>query len=154
MAHFAHVKNGIVQRVIIADQDFIDAGYVGDPKEWIQTSINTIGNIHYDQNGKPDGGIALRGNFAGPGYIYDKENDVFYQPKPYPSWVLNKDVWLWEAPIPFLFDLIKDLPLGNIEKIWNEQELTWYCKFWPTDISLPESEYKYNKENNEWKKII
>jgi hypothetical protein len=43
MSHFAQVKNGIVTGVIVAEQDFIDSGLVGDPKEWIQTSYNTRG---------------------------------------------------------------------------------------------------------------
>ena len=104
MAHFAHIVNGVVDRVIVAEQDFIDAGHAGDPSEWIQTSYNTRGNIHYGQDNKPDSGVAVRGNYAGIGYIYDIENDVFYTPRPYSSWILNNKTWLWEAPIPYPTD--------------------------------------------------
>ena len=54
----------------------------------------------YDpETGKPDGGEALRGNFAKIGHIYDAKNDVFYDNQPYPSWVLNQETWTWEAPV-------------------------------------------------------
>jgi hypothetical protein len=92
MSHFAHVTNGIVDQVIVAEQDFIDSGAVGDASEWIQTSYNTIGNKHVA------GGTPLRGNYAGIGSIYDAVNDVFYAPQPYPSWLLSAD-YLWEAPV-------------------------------------------------------
>ena len=117
MAHFAKVINGIVEQVIVADQDFIDSGLVGDSFLWIQTSYNTHNNLHYGQDEQPDGGIALRGNYAGIGYIYDKTNDVFYPQKPYNSWTLNQTTWNWEAPIPY--------PTDNNFYIWNEETLTW-----------------------------
>ena len=82
--HFAEIdKNNIVKRVIVAEQDFIDSGAVGDSANWIQTSYNTRGGIHYTPDSdEPDGGIALRKNFAGIGYIYDSDKDAFYQPQP------------------------------------------------------------------------
>ena len=41
MAHYARVENGIVTQVIVADQEFIESGALGDPAQWIQTSYNT-----------------------------------------------------------------------------------------------------------------
>jgi hypothetical protein len=80
MSHFAKVENNIVTQVIVAEQDVIDSGLFGDPKSWIQTSYNTRGGVHYGQDGKPDGGIALRGTFAGIGYSYDAVKDIFIAP--------------------------------------------------------------------------
>ena len=96
MSHFAQLKNGIVQQVIVAEQDFIDT--LPDKEDWIQTSYNTKGNVHYGPDGQPDGGIALRGNFAGIGFIYDAEHDVFYEPPPPndPNPRLNTSTWLWD----------------------------------------------------------
>ena len=108
MSHFAQVVNGIVQRVIVADEDFIKTRL--NPSEWIQTSYNTFGNKHPE--GRP-----LRGNYAGIGYTYDKENDVFYEPKPHPSWILNKSTWLWEAPTP--------KPNDGKSYYWDEESLSW-----------------------------
>lgn len=114
MSHFAKIENGIVQQVIVAEQDFIDTL----EGQWVQTSYNTRGGIHYAPNSwESDGGIALRGNYAGIGYIYDAENDVFYEPAPYKSWILNQSTWLWEPPIP--------IPQDNKEYKWNEELLTW-----------------------------
>lgn len=114
MSHFAEVSNGVVIQVIVATQDFINS--LPNAFSWIQTSYNTKGGIHYGPDRNPDGGVALRGNYAGIGYIYDAKNDVFYQPQPYPSWTLNKDIWLWEAPIPS--------PTGALYR-WDEPTKTW-----------------------------
>lgn len=115
MAHFAKVENGKVVQVIVAEQDFIDSGVVGHG--WVQTSYNTRGNVHYGQDGQPDGGIALRGNYAGIGYVYDAANDVFYAPQPFPSWILNNQTWLWESPVPY--------PDDNKLYRWDEDTTSW-----------------------------
>jgi hypothetical protein len=97
MAHFAKIENNIVTTVIVAEQEFIDT----QAGTWVQTSYNTRGNVHYGQDGEPDGGVALRGNYAGIGYTYDTDNDVFYAPKPYGSWTLGTNSWLWNPPITY-----------------------------------------------------
>jgi hypothetical protein len=117
MAHFAHITNGIVDQVIVADQDFIDSGAVGDASEWIQTSYNTRGNVHYGQDGQPDGGVALRGNYAGIGYSYNAQSDVFYPPQPYVSWVLSPYTVQWEAPTP--------MPTDGKNYNWDEATTSW-----------------------------
>ena len=94
MSHFAKIENNIVTTVIVAEQEFIDT----QDGTWVQTSYNTYGNVHYGRDGNADGGVALRGNYAGIGYTYDATNDVFYPPKPYASWTLTNK-WLWVAPI-------------------------------------------------------
>ena len=96
MSHYAKIENGIVTQVIVAEQDVIDSEVFGNG--WIQTSYNTRGGIHYGQDGQPDGGNALRANYAGIGYTYDATNDVFYAPKPKDNAVLNTTTWLWEIP--------------------------------------------------------
>ena len=111
MAHFAEVVNGIVRRVIVAEQDFIDSGAVGIPSRWVQTSYNTYGGVH------KLGETPLRKNYAGIGYTYDNQRDAFIPPKPYPSWNLNENSCLWESPIPYPSD-------GNQYK-WDETTQTW-----------------------------
>ncbi len=117
MSHFAKIENSIVTQVIVAEQEFINTGAVGDPASWIQTSYNTRGGIHYGADGKPDGGQALRKNYAGIGWIYDARRDAFYEPQPYPSWILNETTCIWEPPVPCPQD----------EKIysWDESSLSW-----------------------------
>lgn len=117
MSHFAKVVNGIVTDVIVADQDFINSGVVGDYSIWKQTSYNTRGNVHYGQDGQPDGGVALRANYATIGCIYDVVHDVFYPPKMYNSWVINESTWTWEAPVAEPDD-------GKLHA-WNEETLSW-----------------------------
>ena len=118
MSHYAKVLNGIVQQVIVAEADFFTTFIDTSPGEWIQTSYNTRGNVHYAPNSNtPDGGEALRGNYASIGYNYDKKNDVFYAPQPFPSWTLNTATWLWEPPIPN--------PGSDKSYRWDEDTKTW-----------------------------
>lgn len=120
MSHFAKIENGIVTEVIVAEQDFIDSGVVGDPNLWVQTSYNTRGGVHYDPvTNQPDGGVALRKNYAAIGFTYDPVRDAFIPPKPsMESWVLNEDTCLWEPPIP--------RPVSTtIKYIWDESTVSW-----------------------------
>ena len=117
MSHFAKVLNGVVTEVIVAEQDFINSGLVGPASEWVQTSYNTRGGVHYGEDGQPDGGTALRGNYAGIGYTYDSTHDVFYAPQPYPSWTLNNTTWMWEPPVPY--------PTDDKMYQWNEEDRNW-----------------------------
>jgi hypothetical protein len=97
MAHFAKVENGLVVQVIVAEQDFISTGALGDPASFVQTSYNTRGNVHYDQNGNVDA-EGVRGNYAGIGYTYDATNDVFVAPQPSADHILDTDTWTWWNP--------------------------------------------------------
>jgi hypothetical protein len=110
MAHFAKVEDGIVTQVIVAEQDVIDSGLFGDPATWVQTSYNTHGGRHPE--GRP-----LRKNYAGVGYIYDAERDAFYTPQPYPSWTLNEETCMWDAPTP--------RPQDGKAYDWDEESLSW-----------------------------
>jgi hypothetical protein len=95
MSHFAKVLDGKVIQVIVAEVDFFNNFVDTSPGEWIQTSYNTFNNQHRL------GGTPLRGNFAGIGYTYDKTNDVFYPPQPFPSWSLDESIWNWLPPVPY-----------------------------------------------------
>ena len=101
MSHFAEVNSdGIVQRVIVAEQDFINSGAVGDSFLWVQCSYNNN----------------FRKQYAGKGYKYDKANDVFIAPQPYPSWTLdsNHD---WVPPTA--------MPTDGKRYTWDEANTTW-----------------------------
>jgi hypothetical protein len=117
MSHFAKVENGIVTEVIVADQEVIDSGLFGDPSSWVQTSYNTLANVHYGPDRKPDGGVPLRGNYALMGSTYDQENDVFYAQPVFPSWKLNRTTWSWEAPTPY--------PADDKNYYWDEPTTSW-----------------------------
>lgn len=116
MSHYAQVINGIVQQVIVAEQDFIDR-IKDDNSEWIQTSYNTRGNLHYGQDGLPDGGTPLRGNYAGRGFIYDKDTDLFLCPRPFPSWTIDVNTATWQPPVAY--------PADGKEYTWDETTQSW-----------------------------
>lgn len=118
MAHFAKVQDGIVTQVIVAEPEFFDTFVDSSPGEWIQTSYNTRGGVHYAPNSnEPDGGVALRKNYAGIGFTYDKDRDAFIPPQPYASWTLDESSCLWEAPVP--------MPADNNAYAWNEETQSW-----------------------------
>ena len=139
MAHFAKLGlNGTVLQVLTLNNgDMLNADGVEDEtvgqqylekhnnwpaQMWIQTSYNTSGNTH------SGGGTALRGNYAGIGYTWDEDNQIFWSKKPYPSWVKNLSTASWNSPIG-------DAPNLTAEQIadtnndytydWNESGQSW-----------------------------
>ena len=120
MAHFAQIDdNNTVTQVIVVEQDVINTGLFGDPSRWIQTSYNTRGGVHYGADGEPDGGVALRKNYAGIGYSYDPALDAFIPPKPYASWTLNEGTCYWEPPVP------QPAAQDGVYYTWNEETQSW-----------------------------
>lgn len=127
MAHFAKIQNGIVTNVIVAEAEFFDTFIDSSPGEWIQTSFNVKGGIYYDPaTGLPvaDQAAALannparnRKNYAGIGYTYDAQKDVFIPPKPLASFVLNEQTCLWEPPVP--------MPNDGKYYYWDEPTVSW-----------------------------
>jgi hypothetical protein len=106
MSHWAEIdENSKVIRVLVGDNNDPagDEGYqwlidnLGGT--WIKTSYN--GNI--------------RGTFAGVGYFYDEEEDIFIAPQPYPSW--NRVGSFWEAPVAY--------PQDGKRYEWNEEMGSW-----------------------------
>lgn len=122
MGHYARVdQNNIVQEVVTAHLDVVESGELGDPAAWIKTSYNTRGGVHYEPNSSdpsPDQSKSLRKNYAGVGFTYDPILDAFIPPKPFPSWVLDEQTCLWNAPIPYPGDLTHPY-------LWDEDTESW-----------------------------
>ena len=101
--------NGVEQETI--GVQFLRTLYNEPEAIWKKTSYNTHGGVHNN------GGTPFRKNHAGIGYTYDSQLDAFIPPKPYNSWILNEDICLWEAPMPYPND-------GN-QYTWNEETQSW-----------------------------
>ena len=112
MAHFAKLgANGKIISVLTLDnkdmqdhegkevegigQQYLELHNNWPAQMWIQTSYNTSRNTH--RSG--DNSKALRGNYAGIGYEWDEDNNIFWPKKPYPSWVKNTTTAQWNSPI-------------------------------------------------------
>jgi len=120
MGHFAKVQDGVVTQVIVAEPEFFDTFVDSSPGQWIQTSYNTRGGVHYQPNTNTpsdDQTNALRKNYAGIGFTYDSTRDAFIPPQPFASWTLNETSCLWEAPVAYPED-------GNIYR-WDEDTTNW-----------------------------
>lgn len=105
MAHWAELdENNLVTRVIVTDNNDPagDEGY-----SWIMDNLGgTWVQTSYNNN--------FRKQFAGVGFTYDADADVFIAIQPYPSWTLDSD-HNWVAPVP--------MPDGNYR--WDEKSLSW-----------------------------
>jgi hypothetical protein len=118
MAHYAKVKDGVVTQVIVAEAEFFDTFVDNEPGEWIQTSYNTRGGVHYNpETNEPDDGTPLRKNYAGIGFTYDRDRDAFIPPQPFASWTLNDTSCLWEAPVEY--------PTDGQMYTWDEDTTNW-----------------------------
>jgi len=124
MSHFAKLdSNNIVIFVTVGRQE--DDGREQELRDrtgdvYRQTSYNTRGGVHYDPaTGEPstEQSKAYRKNYAGIGYTYDEARDAFIPPQPFPSWVLNEDTCLWDAPLPYPGD-------GKMYQ-WSEDDQLW-----------------------------
>ena len=127
MAHFARIKNGVV--------DFVTAGRDEDENRedelahdgyiYRRTSYNTRGGVHYGSDGQPsaDQSKAFRKNYAGLGYTYDSERNAFIPPKPFASWILNEDSCLWDAPVAMPADSGPGEPPKRYT--WDEATTSW-----------------------------
>ena len=129
MAHYALLdENDIVVNVITGiDEDNLPEGIVSWEEYYgnfhglrcLRTSYNTQNNEHIY------GGTPFRGNYAGIGYLYLNEHDIFVPPKYYNSWILDLEMAVWVAPIPY--------PNDENKYYWNEEAQSW-------DIYIPEEE--------------
>ena len=104
MSYFAKVLDGQVKQTIVATREYMENRFVDDsPGHWIEYF--------------KDGGSRV--NPASIGGTYNSEHDVFINPKPYESWILNETTWEWECPVA--------LPEDGLEVpyIWNEETQSW-----------------------------
>ena len=144
MAHFAKIGlNGKVLQVLTLDNsDMLNADGVEDEtvgqqwlerhnnwpaQMWIQTSYNTAGNKH----NSGDNSKAFRGNYAGIGYTWDEDNNIFWSPKPYPSWEKDIATASWKSPI------------GNAPALTAEQTSQ-------NEADTHEWHYAWNEDNQSW----
>ena len=140
MAHFAKLgANGKVIQVLTMDNDkMLNADGVEDEavgqqwlerhnnwpaQMWIQTSYNTSQNKH----SSGDDSKAFRGNYAGIGFEWDEDNQIFWSKKPYASWVKNTADASWHSPIG-------DAPALTAEKI-SQNEAGTHSWFYSWDES-------------------
>lgn len=124
MAHYAYLDEHNVVTNVIVGKDETDTSH--DWEQYygaLRTSRNTIGGIHYDaQSGEPsqDQSKAYRFNYACIGGSFNPDfgpDGAFISPQPYPSWVLNPDTALWDAPVP--------MPTDGGPWAWDEDTLSW-----------------------------
>jgi len=137
MAHFAKISenNEVLQVLVVDDKDLLNSNQQEDESVgqtylethnnwpahlWIQTSYNTINNTHI--NGK----TPLRGNYAGIGYTWDEDNQIFWPIKSYASWVKHIASASWKSPLgdaPALTEEQTSQNEANTHRwfyVWNE----------------------------------
>jgi hypothetical protein len=110
MAHYAFLnkKNVVTEVIVGVDENELIEGL--SPEEW-------YGKFRKQVCKRTSYNGSIRKNYASIGSIYNEELDAFIWPKPFDSWILNKDTCQWEAPIPN--------PANGLDFFWNETELDW-----------------------------
>ena len=144
MAHFAKLgaNSKVIQVLTLDNKDMLNADGVEDetvgqqylqqhnnwPAEmWIQTSYNTYQNKHTSG----DDSKALRGNYAGIGFTWDEDDQIFWPKKPYASWVKNTSDARWQSPIGDAPALTDEQTSQNEAQThawvykWNEANQSW-----------------------------
>ena len=144
MAHFAKINddNEVLNVLVLDDANMLDSDNKEDESigqqylethnnwpanQWIQTSFNTSQNTH----SSGDNSKAFRGNYAGIGYVWDATNNIFWQPKPYPSWVKDTTTASWKSPIGDAPALTAEQTSQNEVEThlwgyqWNEDNQSW-----------------------------
>tara|TARA_R110000772_G_scaffold82216_1_gene174482 strand:+ start:179 stop:628 length:450 start_codon:yes stop_codon:yes gene_type:complete len=144
MAHFAKLgaNSKVIQVLTLNNGDMLNADGIEDEtvgqqylethnnwtaQMWIQTSYNTSGNTH----SSGDNTKAFRGNYAGIGYTWDEDNEIFWSKKLYPSWVKDLATASWKSPIgdaPALTDAQTAENTTGTHKwsyVWNEENQSW-----------------------------
>jgi hypothetical protein len=98
MAHFAELGAGtlVVRVVVVANCECEDADGIEQERLGVSFCERHLGGrwIQTSYNGR------IRGRYAGVGFSYDEERDVFIPPKPYPSWVFDETSCDWVSPLP------------------------------------------------------
>ena len=144
MAHFAKIgMNGKVIQVLTMDneemkddqgneveakgQEWLERHNNWPKQMWIQTSYNTSQNKH----SSGDDSKAFRGNYAGIGYEWDEDNNIFWPKKPFASWVKDTATASWKSPIGDAPALTADQETQNEagthrwQYVWNEDGQSW-----------------------------
>ena len=118
MAHYALLndKNIVVQVIVGKDESEGDGIWESFYKAETgltckRTSYNTYGGVHRE------GGTPFRKNYASVGFCYDPTFDAFIPPKPFPSWKLNYDTFLWDTPV--------EKPTDGKIYHWDENNVQW-----------------------------
>ncbi len=117
MAHFAKLnENNIVTEVVVVNNDILlevdGTESENKGKTFLNLVFGTSNWVKTSYNGN------FRKQFAGVGYTYDSNNNVFISPKPFESWTLDEN-FDWQPPvnIPSDFD--------GINYLWNEKNQNW-----------------------------
>lgn len=115
MAHFAELdsNNTVLRVIVVNNNDILDSN--GQESE--EVGINFCKGLFGGEWKQTSYNANFRKNYAGIGYTYDGVLDAFIPPQPYPSWVLNQETCLWEAPVPMPDD-------GQLYG-WDEATQSW-----------------------------
>jgi hypothetical protein len=116
MAHFAKLdENNVVFEVHVVNNNELLQDGVESEAKGIQFLINWSGG--YTNWKQTSYNQRIRKNFAGIGYTYDLARDAFIPPQPFPSWVLNEETCLWDAPVA--------IPTDGQRYYWDEATTSW-----------------------------
>ena len=125
MAHYAlinsdnivvQVISGVDENIIQTDLDGTQVGGTSQAWEQFYASRPCFEGLTCKRTSRSG---KIRVNFAGIGYKYDHDFDVFIAPQPYPSWKLNYTTYQWKAPVA-MPDKVE-----GFRWVWSEYNKEW-----------------------------
>ena len=124
MAHFAELNsNNTVLRVLVVDNEVLkDEAGIEHEQKGVDFLQNLFGPDTIWKQTSYTG--SFRARYAGIGYWFNPELNIFIPPKPYPSWILDVNIADWVAPTPRP-SLTPDQEEAGMYYIWNEEFLRW-----------------------------
>ena len=108
MAHYAFLDNENIVTEVIVGIDETETIEGLTPEEWYGNFRGQVcKRTSYNNN--------IRGIYAGIGYSYNSDEDIFISPQPFLSWIRSGSSW--NPPTP--------MPTDDKRYTWDEPSLTW-----------------------------
>ena len=94
MAHYAFIDDeNVVVEVITGRHEYETVAGIVPDWEAYYGNLRNMRCVRTSYNGN------IRKQYAGIGYTYDADSDVFIAPQPFPSWTLDES-HDWQPPTP------------------------------------------------------
>lgn len=108
-------KNGVVLQVVVVN-DAVESGETAGERE--ASGIAFLRKLYNGGDWVKTFADGRRKNYAGIGYVFDRNTNAFIPPKPeFSSWTLDTEKGQWLAPV--------ERPKDGKAHIWDEVNRAW-----------------------------
>jgi hypothetical protein len=117
MAFFCKIdENNIVKNIEVVDNSIATTEEAGiaflKELHGQQFNYKQMGTAPFTSNG-----VEVTRNYGGINFTYDENLNLFIEPKPFASWILDEETGRYHAPV--------NRPDDEKEYKWNEETTSW-----------------------------